>query len=169
MELRPFVENDIVTRRTANAVSVGRVERPILWARTAPTRTRLDVVSPTMLVLAVIEGTFVLKALDQEDCMAAYFILTHTIRDTERYQKEYIPGVLPFLAKYKGEVVVAEFQTTPLQGNPAKGAVVIRFPSEQAIRDFLDDPQYKPLKDLRISITTDANAVMAPEFKMPPR
>ena len=99
--------------------------------------------------------------------MSAYFILTQTITDTERYQKEYIPGVLPFLAKYKGEVLAAEFETEPLQGDPPKRAVVIRFPSEQAIRDFMDDPDYKPHKDLRISITTNANAVMAAEFKMP--
>ena len=99
--------------------------------------------------------------------MSAYYILTHTITDTERYQKEYVPGVMPFLAKYKGEVIVAEFETEPLQGDPPKGAVVIRFPSERAIRDFIADPEYKPLKDLRISITIAANAVMAPEFKMP--
>lgn len=100
--------------------------------------------------------------------MSAYYILTHTITDPERYQKEYIPGVMPFLAKYKGEVVVAEFETEALQGDPPKGVVVIRFPSGQAIRDFMDDPEYRPLKDLRISITTRANAIMAPEFKMPP-
>ena len=99
--------------------------------------------------------------------MSAYFILTHTITDTDRYQQEYIPGVLPFLAKHKGEVIVAEFEAEPLQGDPPKGAVVIRFPSEQSIRDFMEDPEYKPVKDLRISITTSANAVMAPEFKMP--
>jgi uncharacterized protein (DUF1330 family) len=99
--------------------------------------------------------------------MSAYYILTHTITDPERYQKEYIPGVMPFLAKYKGEVIVAEFEAEPLQGDPPTGAVVIRFPSEQAIRDFMADPEYKPLKDLRISITTQANAVMAPEFKLP--
>ena len=99
--------------------------------------------------------------------MSVYYILTHTITDTERYQKEYIPGVMPFLAKYKGEVVVAEFETEPLQGDPPNGAVVIRFPSEQVIRDFMDDPEYQPLKDLRISITINANAVMAPEFKIP--
>ena len=62
--------------------------------------------------------------------MSAYYILTQTITDTERYQKEYIPGVMPFLEKYKGEVIVAELETEPLQGDPPKGAVVIRFPSE---------------------------------------
>ena len=100
--------------------------------------------------------------------MPAYFILTHTVTDTERYRNEYIPGVLPFLAKYRGEVLVAEFETEPLQGDPPKGAVVIGFPSEQAIRDFMSDPEYQPIKDLRLLITTDANAVLAPEFKMPP-
>ena len=99
--------------------------------------------------------------------MSAYFILTQTITDPEKYQKEYIPGVLPFLAKYKGEVIMADFEATPIQGDPAKGVVVLKFPSEQAIKDFMDDPDYKPVKDLRLAITTNANAVMAPEYKPP--
>jgi len=32
--------------------------------------------------------------------MAAYFILTHTITDIERYREEYIPQVIPFIAKW---------------------------------------------------------------------
>ena len=99
--------------------------------------------------------------------MPAYFILTQTITDTDRYANEYIPGVLPFLAKHGGEVIVAEFETEALQGEPARGAVVIRFPSEQAVRDFVGDPEYQSLKDLRLSITTNASAVMAPAFNMP--
>ena len=39
--------------------------------------------------------------------MAAYYILTQTITDLERYRDEYIPQVLPFIAKYDGEIVVA--------------------------------------------------------------
>lgn len=99
--------------------------------------------------------------------MSAYFVLTHTVTDPQKYGQEYIPGVMPFLAKYKAEVVVAEFKATPLQGSPAEGVVVLRFPSEQAIRDFLADPAYQPIKQLRMRITTNGNAVMAPEFKMP--
>ena len=99
--------------------------------------------------------------------MSAYFILTHTVTDAEKYAQQYIPGVMPFLAKYKADVVVADFSATPLQGDPAKGVVVLRFPSEQAIKDFLDDPGYQPVKQLRLGITTNANAMMAPEFKMP--
>jgi uncharacterized protein (DUF1330 family) len=99
--------------------------------------------------------------------MAAYFILMHTITDPQKYETEYIPGFLPFLAKYNIEVVVAEPETEPLQGDPAKGAVVLRFPSAQVIHDFLNDPDYQPLKELRLAITTNANAVLAPEFKWP--
>lgn len=99
--------------------------------------------------------------------MAAYYILTHTITDTERYRQEYIPQVIPFIAKYNGEVVVGCFDAEPLQGNPEKGVVVLRFPSEQAVRDFVNDPEYQPVKEIRQALTTNANAVLAPEFQMP--
>lgn len=99
--------------------------------------------------------------------MSAYFILTQTITDPERYATEYIPGVMPFLAKYGAEVLAADFEATALQGDPASGVVVIKFPSEEKIQEWVNDPEYKPVKDLRLSITTNANAVMAPEFKPP--
>ena len=99
--------------------------------------------------------------------MSAYFILTQTVTDPQRYGQEYIAKVLPFLAKYKAEVIVAELQAKPLQGDPATGVVVLRFPSEQAIQNFVSDPDYQPIKKIRMGLTKNANAVMAPEFKMP--
>lgn len=99
--------------------------------------------------------------------MAAYFILTQTVTDQRAYSEEYVPGVMPFLAKHGGEVLVAAFQTEALQGEPADGAVVLRFPSEQAVRDFVNDPDYRSVKELRLSITTNANAVLAPAFEWP--
>ena len=99
--------------------------------------------------------------------MAAYYILTHTVTDIERYRQEYIPQVFPFITKYDGEVVVGCFDAEPLQGKPEKGVVVIRFPSEQAVRDFMNDPEYQPVKEVRLTLTTNANAVLAPEFQMP--
>ena len=99
--------------------------------------------------------------------MAAYFILTQTVTDQTAYSQQYILGVLPFLAKHGAEVLVASFETEALQGEPADGAVVLRFPSEQAVRNFVNDPDYRPLKELRLSITRNANAVLAPEFEWP--
>ena len=99
--------------------------------------------------------------------MTAYFILTHTITDMERYRSEYIPQVLPFIAKYEGEILVASPDAEPLQGKPEKSVVVLRFPSEEAVRGFVNDPEYQPAKELRAELTTNANAVLAPEFQMP--
>lgn len=99
--------------------------------------------------------------------MAAYYILTQTVTDQKAYSEEYIPGVMPFLGKYGAEVLVAAFETAALQGEPADGAVVLRFPTEQAVHDFVNDPDYRPLKELRLRITTHANAVLAPEFEWP--
>jgi uncharacterized protein (DUF1330 family) len=99
--------------------------------------------------------------------MTAYYILTHTITDLEKYRSEYIPQVLPFIAKYDGEVVVASPDAEPLQGKPEAGVVILRFPSEEAVRGFVNDPEYQPAKELRIAITTNASAVLAPEFRMP--
>jgi uncharacterized protein (DUF1330 family) len=90
-----------------------------------------------------------------------------TIADPQKYRQQCSPGVMPFLAKHKAEVVVAELEAKPLEGAPAKGVVVLRFPSEQAIRDFRTDPGYQPVKQIRMGIRVNGNAVMAPEFKMP--
>ncbi len=99
--------------------------------------------------------------------MAAYYILTQTITDIERYGKEYIPQVIPFIVKHKGKVIVSSLDAEPLQGSPEKGIVVLRFPSEEAVRGFVNDPEYQPVKKIRQALTTNANAVLAPEFQMP--
>lgn len=99
--------------------------------------------------------------------MSAYYILTQTVTDPQRYNNEYVAKVMPFIVKHEAELIVAEPEAKPLQGDPAKGVVVLRFPSEQAILNFISDPDYQPIKKIRISLTTNANAVMAPEFRMP--
>lgn len=99
--------------------------------------------------------------------MSAYFILTQTVIDPQKYGREYVARAMPFLTKYKAEVIVADFRATPLEGDPAEAVVILRFPTEQAIRNWLGDPDYQPIKEIRVSLTTNATAVMAPEFKMP--
>jgi hypothetical protein len=32
---------------------------------------------------------------------------------------------------------------------------------------FVNDPEYQPVKEIRQALTTNANAVLAPEFQMP--
>ncbi len=101
--------------------------------------------------------------------MTAYYILTHTITDPDRYRKEYIPATWPILTKHKGEIVAVSLNAEALQGNPPGGVIVVRFPSEEAIRTFVDDPEYQPIKKIRLETTTNASAILVPEFEMPGR
>lgn len=99
--------------------------------------------------------------------MTAYYILTQTVIDSQKYARDYISKVMPFLAKYKAEVIVADLEAKPLQGDPPTGVVVIRFPSVQAIQNFVSDPDYQPIKKIRLDLTKNATAVMAPAFQIP--
>ena len=99
--------------------------------------------------------------------MAAYLVLMQEVDDVARYGNEYVPGAVPLLQKHGGELVVAGFDATPAQGEPPNSTVVIRFPDADAAWGFLDDPDYQPVKQLRLSITSRGQMVIAPEFTPP--
>ncbi len=101
--------------------------------------------------------------------MTAYYILMQTITDMERYRQEYIPGTGRILAKHQGEMLAVSLNVEVLDGNPPGAIVVLRFPSEDAVRAFANDPEYQPLKKIRLEVTTDSSAVLLPEFQMPGR
>jgi len=54
-----------------------------------------------------------------------------------------------------------------LKGDPPGGIIVLRFPSEDVIRAFVNDPEQQPLKKIRLQTTANASAVVVPEFSMP--
>jgi uncharacterized protein (DUF1330 family) len=96
--------------------------------------------------------------------MAAYFVLMQQVDDVERYREEYIRDVRPLLRKHGAEVLVAGFTAVAAEGEPPNSTVVIRFADVEAVHAFLDDPDYRPVKELRYSITSRGLAVIAPEF-----
>ena len=96
--------------------------------------------------------------------MAAYYVLVHTVTNEKKYGEVYIPSVIPYLNKYGAEILVAEKEVEALLGSPEKSAVILRFPSEQSIRDYMSDPGYQELQALRNEVTTNPTAFLAPEF-----
>lgn len=96
--------------------------------------------------------------------MAAYFVLMQHVDDIERYREEYIRHVGPLLRKHGAEVLVAGFGFAAAEGDPPNSTVVLRFADVEAAQAFLDDPDYKPIKDVRFSLTSRRQAVIAPEF-----
>ncbi len=53
--------------------------------------------------------------------MRAYYILTEPVTDPQKHSQEYFPGAMPFLEKYKADVVAAIFEAAPLQRDLANG------------------------------------------------
>jgi uncharacterized protein (DUF1330 family) len=96
--------------------------------------------------------------------MAAYFVLMQHVDDIDRYRNEYVPAVRPLLRTHGGEMLVTGFEAEAAEGEPPNSTVVIRFPDAEAARGFLNDPDYQPVKELRYSITSRGQAVVAPEF-----
>jgi uncharacterized protein (DUF1330 family) len=100
----------------------------------------------------------------REVTVAAYYVLMHTIVDVKRYLEEYIPAATPVAARHGGAVVAATFEAEGVQGNPPGAVTIVRFPSAEAVRAFVADPDYLPAKKVRLAITCESSAVIVPEF-----
>lgn len=97
--------------------------------------------------------------------MSAYLVLMQEVHDIERYRNEYLPGLRPFLAKHGGEVLVAGFDAEPAEGDPPNSTVVLRFADVEAAWGLLNDPDYQPVRDIRFSLSSRGQAVVAPGFE----
>ncbi|MGH9186292.1 MAG: DUF1330 domain-containing protein [Acidimicrobiales bacterium] len=98
--------------------------------------------------------------------MTTYLALTQNVADVDKYLGDYVPQVLPLLEKHGIEILAAHFGASAVEGN-ADSVIILRAESEDALRDFYDDPDYASPKALRHSITSNPNMVVAPEFTPP--
>jgi uncharacterized protein (DUF1330 family) len=95
--------------------------------------------------------------------MSAYVIVSYDIADPEVF-KGYPPAVMPLLLKHGAQVLVADFAAQAVEGQASGGHVVIKFPSEEAARKFYNDPDYAPVKQIRLNSTKNRTLVIAKEF-----
>ena len=95
--------------------------------------------------------------------MAAYLIVSYDIEDPVGYEG-YVPGVLPLLEKHGAEILVADYDARTLEGVGRGVNVVIKFASEEKAMAFYDDPEYAPVKGIRIKSSVNGTAVLAKEF-----
>ena len=84
--------------------------------------------------------------------MAVYVIVKVRIRDLAAYDA-YKAGVAPVISKYGGEYLPRPGAMEVLEGDwiPSR-VVILKFPNMGAVKAFLDDPEYAPLKSLRYRI-----------------
>ncbi len=92
--------------------------------------------------------------------MPAYLIVDVDLRDSTAYEA-YKGRVPALIARHGGEYLVRGGEHEVLEGDWRPHRLVLfRFPDRAAIRAFMADPDYAPLKALRQRIaSTDAVAV----------
>lgn len=100
--------------------------------------------------------------------MAAYLVLMQQVDDVDRYRNEYIPAVRPFLERYGAEVLVATFDSEAAEGEPPNGTVVLRFPDAEAAWGLLEDPEYQPVREIRLAISSRGQLAIVPGFTPEP-
>lgn len=106
-------------------------------------------------------------ALNQGVFMAVYGIFTYDITDPEGYAA-YSPGALPIIAatmaKHGGEVMFADNAARYEVGEKKAVAVGVKFPSDEALRAWLSDPEYASTVAIRLATTDNLTMFIADAF-----
>ena len=93
--------------------------------------------------------------------MAAYVVAIINIKDAKRYENEYVQGVRPLMAKYGGRSLMASDSPDLKEGDwPPGRLIVIEFPDKAAAEAWYADPAYRPLLELRGSISDSLLAIV---------
>ena len=98
--------------------------------------------------------------------MSVYIINNMVIRDREEYAK-YERAFLPIFLKYHGEVLALQDGPKAREGIwPYTRTVLLRMPSEEKVREWLESAEYQAIAKHRWN-STESNIVVLPEFHLP--
>jgi uncharacterized protein (DUF1330 family) len=98
--------------------------------------------------------------------VSAYILVSYDIRDAEGFEG-YVPGVLPLLERHGAEILVADFDVKPIEGNKHGVYVVLRFESEDAALAWYNDSAYEPVRKIRLTSCDNNHIVLAKAFAPP--
>jgi uncharacterized protein (DUF1330 family) len=85
--------------------------------------------------------------------MSVIFLAVDTLTNVDLF-REYQAAVRPILAKTGYEMMAYDEAARPLEGTPGGHRVVmIRFPSEEAFREFYDSEEYQAIIGKRLDAT----------------
>ena len=92
----------------------------------------------------------------KEEQMAAYMVFNYRITGQDAYEP-YLGKVGDTLRAHGAEIVVADFESEAIEGDPGHVTVVLKFASKDAARGWFDSPEYQEIIGLR----TDNSAGIA--------
>lgn len=96
--------------------------------------------------------------------MAHFLVANFEVIKSEGY-KAYLRGVMPTLKAHDAEILVAEYESEALEGQPGKITMVFRFASKEALYGWYNSPEYQKMIHLRAD-STKGIAVSAGEFDL---
>ena len=76
--------------------------------------------------------------------MTAFYIGQHEIDDESAFA-DYLKQTMPFIEKHGGRYLTKAGTHETLEGPRPSRVVVVEFPNKQAIKDWYNDPGYRPL------------------------
>jgi uncharacterized protein (DUF1330 family) len=97
--------------------------------------------------------------------MTAYLVACYTITDQDGYAP-YPAAVAPTLLAHGGELLVGDFQSHALEGEPHPVTVIVKFPSKAAALNWYNSAEYKAIVNLRTDHSV-GTAVLVDEWAMP--
>jgi len=97
--------------------------------------------------------------------MAVYVVNAYDINDFETFEN-YPPHVRILLKKYGAKVLAMETNPRALEGVPRTMNAIIEFPSEEAVTDFYQDPEYQKIIHYRQSATSNTTMIVLRPFEL---
>lgn len=97
--------------------------------------------------------------------MTAYLVASYRITDPMGYEP-YVPAVVPLLKAAGCEILVADYASQPMEGEPGEVTVVIKFASKAAAMAWYDSPEYQAIKHLRTD-HSDGTMVLVDQWSPP--
>ncbi len=96
--------------------------------------------------------------------MAAYFIFSHKVLDSETLNNDYLPKAVESLQAYDPEILVVDQNIEVVEGDTEDNRVVVlKFKSREEAKEWYNSPEYQAIVNLRLE-SVDGRAVICDEF-----
>ena len=84
--------------------------------------------------------------------MSAYLVANYRITNPDGYAA-YPPAVAPTLEPFGGELVIADFASEAIEGQPLPVTIAVKFPSKEAAKAWYQSDEYQAVVNLRTDNT----------------
>ena len=96
--------------------------------------------------------------------MPVYVVNAYDIHDPDTF-KDYPPRVSPLLIKHGAKLLAMDTAAKALEGQPRAMNAIVEFPSEEAVHNFYNDPEYQSFIHLRHKSTSNCTMIILKQFE----